>query len=92
MLTESSDIDLAEDLNNLDLASDYEPHDQDIEKVTEDENKEEEVPVKKTMKRQLNEGSPANDRRCSHITNAFEFICFIAKSSKKNNLLVCFRL
>ena len=52
--------------------------------LAENEDEEEEVPVKKKTKSQLNKEATANDRRDTHIT--------IYLSNYKNNSWVYFRL
>ena len=69
--------DCSEDLCGSDVDSDFEPEEQDIGMLTEDE--EEEVPISKKGKSQLNKGYPANDRRGTHTINVFEFLCLITK-------------
>ena len=59
------------------MDSDYEPEEQDIGMLTEDE--EEEVPVKKRRDGELNKGFPANDKRGTHIRNVLEFLSYYKK-------------
>ena len=47
--------------------------------LTEDVNEEEEIPVKKRRKCQLNKRSPVNDSRGKHTISVFKYISFTTK-------------